>query len=206
MKKIMAIIFLAGLATILSAWSNDKPKILILIAREGSERIDLVLTKEVGVMTQMITNAGFLVETASVSGDPLIGSKVSLRIDRKLDDLRLEDYSGVIIPCLAQPFSVADKKVISLIQEIVKRNMPLATQRGSIEVLSQAGVLIGRGHTSGREELGTTGGTILGRGVFQDGNIITSSNCPWAEEYGYKDGTRELTERFIGMVKVYMGS
>ncbi len=141
MKRLLGLLFFTFIFLSVSAFATDQPRILLLMTREGSEQMDLMLTKEVAVMRQMMADAGFLVVTASLTRSPLIGNESSLIIDQKVEDIRLDDYSGVMIPCLAQPFAITDASVLSLVQEVVKRNMPVGTQRASIEVLAQAGGL-----------------------------------------------------------------
>lgn len=44
-------------------------------------------------------------------------------------------------------------------------------------------------------------GTYSGRGVVQDGNIITSGVCPWiAKDTGYQDGTIKLSQALIDVI------
>ena len=45
------------------------------------------------------------------------------------------------------------------------------------------------------------GAIYKGNGVVQDGNIVTSGSCPFgAKMAGSKDGTPELTQKFIDLL------
>jgi putative intracellular protease/amidase len=166
--------------------------------------MELMLTNEVGVMTSLLEKAGYKVIVASASGQPLVGSTTTLKPDLKLADVKVEDYAGFILPCLAPP--EAGFKVPPDAAEIVKKGVtlgkPLAAQIVGIFTLSKAGVLSGKQFAmlSGYERY-IPEGIYKGAGVVQDGNIVTSGTCPYmARRYGGTDGTVELTQKFIALL------
>ena len=89
----------------------------------------------------------------------------------------------------------------------------MAAQFGSVIILAQAGILKGKKYAFASDPLKTTprrkitdprfvGAIYSGRGVVQDGNIITSGACPLLERaFGLPDGTTELTQTFIAQIK-----
>ena len=66
------------------AQTKPSPKVL-LIPREGrSNDLELMLTKEVGVMVGMLEKAGFDVEVATASGAPIVAETSTLKPNLKL--------------------------------------------------------------------------------------------------------------------------
>ena len=64
-----------------------------------------MLTKEVGVMVDMLEKAGYKVVVASASGQPITGGATTLKPDLKLADVNVDDYAGIVLPCMAVPLS-----------------------------------------------------------------------------------------------------
>ena len=94
-----------------------------------------------------------------------------------------------------------------------RKGKPLAAQFGSVVILAQAGVLKGKKYAFLADPLKPTAWRTVtdprfvdaiysGRGVVQDGNIITSGICPYLEaRMNYPDGTTNLTQAFIDELK-----
>jgi putative intracellular protease/amidase len=168
------------------------PKVL-LIAREGGIQPELMLTKEVNVMLDMLEKAGLKVFVATDSGQPIAGSTTTLKPDLKLSDVKVEDYAGVILPCMAAGGAPDSDRIPPDAVEIVKKaavqGKPVAAQDAAVEILLKAGVLGGKQYA------------YKGMGAVQDGNIITAGSCPYmAETPGNPDTTAELTQKFINSV------
>ena len=90
---------------ITSAFSleNKSPKIL-LIPREGPwGDIELMITKEAGVMISMLEESGFIVKIASASGQDFVGPKTTLKSDMKLAEVEPSNYAGLIMSCMSSP-------------------------------------------------------------------------------------------------------
>jgi putative intracellular protease/amidase len=179
-------------------------KVLLILSTEKSQDLELMLTKEVGVMTSLIEKAGYKVVVASASGNPLVGSATTLKPDLKLVDVKVEDYAGLILPCLAP--QEAGFKVLPDAAEIVKKAVaqakPVAAQMVGVLTLAHAGVLSGKQFAilSGYEK-NIPAGVYKGEGVVQDGNIVTSGICPYMAKAGKgQDGTTELTQKFIALL------
>ena len=187
-----------------------KLKILLLI-RKGTPLcdVDFMLKQEVGVMISMLEEAGFKVIVASATKEPIEGKTQKLKPDLKLADVKVKDYVGIIIPCLCKgsvSFWHASPEAISLVKEAVAQEKPVAAQRGSIIILAEAGVLVGKisaNLSDAQYRNDSFKGTIYGgEGVIKDRNIITSSYCPYAAIcYGGEDGTLQLTKIFIETIK-----
>ncbi len=189
--------------------SEHKPKVLLFIRKGTSEGVEFMLKEEVGVMTSMLQEAGFEVIVATASGEPIKAQTTKLIPDLKLADVKVNDYVGIIMPCMAKgavPSWHASPEEISLVKEAVAQGKPIAAQQGPIIILAEAGVLMGKKYTyyfdPHRQNESFEGAIYSGKGVIQDGNIITSSNCPYfAKYYGWDDGTSELTKIFIETIK-----
>jgi 4-methyl-5(b-hydroxyethyl)-thiazole monophosphate biosynthesis len=178
-------------------------KVLLILSTETSLDMELMLTKEVGVMVSMIEKAGYKVVVASVSGQPLVGSATTLKPDLKLADVKVEDYAGLILPCLASSAPVVVPDAAEIVKKAATLGKPIAAQNGSvILILAPAGLLNGKQFAvfPGYEKM-VPAGIYKGAGVVQDGNVITSGSCPFAGRDGkYPDTTAELTQKFITML------
>jgi protease I len=182
------------------AKATTPKKILLLISAENSTAMELMLTKEVGVMKSMLEKAGYKVVVASVSGNPLVGDTTTLKPDLKLAEVKVEDYVGLILPCFAP--SEAGFKVPPDAAEIVKKAValgkPVAAQVTGVLTLAVAGVLKDKQFAmlAGYEKY-VAGGNYKGAGIVQDGNLITSGTCPRMASMMNPDGTAELTQKLI---------
>jgi len=188
--------------------SKQKPKVLLFIRKGICHNIELMLKEEVGVMTSMLEEAGFEVIVATASGEPIEAQTTKLMPDLELADIKVNDYVGIIMPCMAKPDWQASPEEILLVKEAVAQGKPIAAQYGAIFILAEAGVLVGKKYTYffdphwGVKYKSFVGAIYSGVGVIRDGNIITSANCPYAARYyGRDDGTSELTKLFIETIK-----
>ena len=184
--------------------NGNKERVLLFIRHGGSADIEYMVQQEVGVMMRMLEEAGFKVIVATDSGEPikdLITKSKLLKPDLKLADVRINDYVGIIMPCMAKgTWGHADPEEIVLVKEAVPQGIPIAAQRGAIIILAEAGVLEGKKYAFTDHRF--KGAIYSGQGVIRDGNIITSSHCPNAARYyGADDGTPELTKLFIEAIK-----
>lgn len=178
-------------------------KVLVLISMETSQDMELMLTQEVGVMMSMIEKAGYKPVVASPSGQPLVGGATTLKMDLKLADVKVEDYIGVMLPCLSPGTTVGfgpkPPEAIEIVKKAVAQGKPVAAQLSAVDVLSKAGVLKDKQFATVPQYIQYfPEGIHKGWGVVQDGNIITSGVCPHAAKIGgVPDGTAELTQKFI---------
>ena len=209
MRKLIILLFTA---TLLISCAEDNPKVLLFIT-DGSRYLELMLTKEVIVMKEMLEKANLDVVIATLSGDAVSWDTVSLKTDLKLCDVSIKQYAGFIFPCMAPPWDKIyepNSEVVAFIEEISKEGKPMASQTLSVADFAKAGILVDKKYAFTLEpdvnEYPEFEGSIYsGEGVVQDGNIITSGTCSWkAREYDLQDGTPELTELFIKAVQEHI--
>ena len=65
-----------------------KGKVLMIVNEEPSADLELRLTKEVGVMRDLVQKAGFPVVVATASNQPLVSGSAKLKPDLKLSDVK----------------------------------------------------------------------------------------------------------------------
>jgi putative intracellular protease/amidase len=180
---------------------------VLLIPREGAWD-DFMIKEEALVMKTMLEEAGFKVIVATISGETIESTQFRLKTDKKLSDVNVNEYAGIIMPCMAQGGVGwhARPDEIAIVKKAVAQNIPIAAQLGSIIILAEAGALRGKKYTfylkPSLADKGFNDGIYSGTGVIQDRNIITSSYSPLAAKlYGVEDGTAELTKLFIETIK-----
>jgi len=211
MKRFMIIlaIFLSMLMFPTLTKSQGNPQVLLILRDGPPQYLDNMLTKEVSVMKTMLEKAGFKVAAATTDGLPIKGSTVTFTPDLKLSDVKVDDYIGVINACMgagALPHTSVSPIAVSIAKQAVSQEKPVAASHGSVIILAEAGVLVGKRYGYWVDPLGIgrrpddkfTGAIYGGTGVVQDGNIITCGACPQvAPTYGLPDSTAELTQAFI---------
>lgn len=198
MKKLIFIFLLLILLPVFS-YAREEEKVLMIINEGKFEDLELMLTREVGVMKELLRNAGFKVVTASASKKPLTAGVISLEPDLRFSDVNVDDYVGIIMPCMAVSASPLAPEGEAIIREAAAKGKPIATQTGSVVLLSRAGLLKGKKYAFSKAwGLKFEDSIYGGDGVVKDGNIITSGICPMiAKQTGSKDGTAKLTEYLI---------
>jgi putative intracellular protease/amidase len=195
--------------------AKDQPQI-ILIPRESETyaALDFMLIREVGVMRDMLQKAGFKVVVATTSGQLLEGFIKNLKPDLKLSEVRVDDYAGVILACMAVGFFPGvpiSPAAVSVVKQAVAKGIPVAANGGAIYILAEAGTLKGRRYSFTQDLFNPysphkrdprfEGAIYNGHGIVQDGLIITSAICPVQEHAtGLRDGTSELIRVFISIL------
>jgi putative intracellular protease/amidase len=175
---------------------ESKVRVLLLL-REGSHDVEFMLTREVGVMVEMLEAAGLAVAVASASGRTMGRHTVKLKPDMKLAEVRAADYAGIVLPSMAVGLTVpVQPKITEIVRKAIAGDSVVAAQHGSVVVLQRAGVLKKKKYAFERRVFSE--GIYAGTGVVQDGNLITSGTCPYlARETGRPDGTAELIRLVI---------
>jgi len=190
---------------------------VLMIAREGySTDLDLMIKNEVGVMTTFLKEAGFEVDIASTSGQPILGPTQKIEKVLRLSEIKSADYVGIIMPCMAVgmfPGPPVSPQAVAIVKKFLADGKPVAAAANATIVLAEAGVLKGKKYAYATDPLKKTetwprtdprfkGAIYSGQGVVQDGKIITSGVCPNLEKLGVgKNETDELTEKFIVAIK-----
>jgi protease I len=186
---------------------------VLLIPREaeGYSDLDAMLIREVGVMTDLLQRAGFKVMVATTPGQPIEGFVKRLKPDLKLSEVNVDDYTGIILACMACGFfpgPPVSPAAVSVVRQAVVKGKPIAANSGAIYTLAEAGVLVGKRYSfpqdafnpypPHKKDLRFEGAIYSGHGVIQEGIIITSGICARQEDLtGLRDGTPELTRAFI---------
>ena len=205
---LVAVIGLAALSVTASfGMAQQKDKVLMIVNEGKSEDLELMLTKEVGVMKNLLQKAGFEVVVATASNQPMAAGSAKLNPDLKLSDAKVDNYKGVIMPCMATSGSPLPPEGTAIIKAAVAKGKPLAAQTGSVVLLAQAGVLTGKKYALAKGWPAIEGAIYSGDGIVQDGKIITSGICPYMaksqemQAKGMRDGTSKLTEALIAELK-----
>lgn len=186
---------------------------VLMIPREGySLDLDFMIKMEVGVMNVLLKRAGFEVDIATTSGFPIRGITEKIEKPLRLVDIKLDDYVGVIMPCMAVgafPGPPVSQEAVVIVKRALSDGKPVAAPFGSVIILAEAGLLKGKKYAFARDPLKATpkapltdlrfeGAIYGGPGVVQDGKIITSGACPMIERsFGLPNKTVELTQTFI---------
>jgi putative intracellular protease/amidase len=203
-------------------FGENHQKVLV-IPREGySSDLDFMIKAEVGVMSSLLRSAGLQVDIATTSGQPIIGSTQKIQTMLRLADVNVNEYAGVIMPCMAVglfPGPPVAPEAVAVVQGALAKGKPVAAALGSVNVLAEAGVLKGKKYSYLRDPLKTDArwaitdsrfadANYIGPGTTQDGNIITCGVCPYTEKmYGWgvdafdpENGTIKLTKAFIAAI------
>ena len=197
------------------AFGQNGRKVL-MIPREGySTDLDLMIKMEVGVMTILLKNAGFGLDIATTSGQNILGPTQRIEKLLRLSEIKLDNYVGVIMPCMAVgmfPGPAVSPEAVQIVKKALSDGKPVAAAANSSIILAEAGVLKGKKYAFLVDPLKTTetrqrmdprfvGAIYSGPGVVQDGKIITSGVCPNLERvYAMPNGTIELTKKFIAAI------
>jgi putative intracellular protease/amidase len=182
--------------------AESKGKVLMILRTSYPGLTDMMLVKEAGGMKALLNEAGFDVVTATAFGELVKGATASLQPDLRLDDVQVNDYVGVVVPCMGSndpPIA----KAVEIVSQAWKMGKPLAAQNGGVFTLGQAGALKGKRFTCQPEDAHwIADGIYAGIGVVVDGNVVTSGTCPFmANQLNKPDGTAELTKKFIALLQ-----
>ena len=214
MKKI--IIFLTimifavtGVISLESQVYGQSAKKVLMFLRDGeSFDLDLMLKMEVGTMTMLLKKAGFQVDVASSSGQPLAGPHEKIEKVMRLSEIKLDDYMGIIIPCLNIRKGTVTPEAVAVIKKALADGKPVAAPMSAITILAGADLLKGKKYAFFDDplkrqspDLRFADAIYSGRAPVQDGNIITSGGCPATERYlGVQNRNFELTQTFIAAI------
>lgn len=157
-------------------------------------------------MLDLIKNAGYDIDVATVTDEPLTGS-VSLKPDLALSEIDLSRYVGLILPCMAaEPQKAMPEKIVHLIRRAQEAGLPIGAMRGSVRELARAGALEGHRYSYATQvDLEANpefrNAIFEGTGVSRDRKISTAGICPLAAKVlGGTDGTTALTQAFLETV------
>jgi len=214
MKKIVifltvVILVVTSVISLESQVYGQSAKKVLMFLRDGeSSTLDLMLNMEVGTMTMLLKKAGFQVDVASSSGGPFSGPHEKIEKVMKLSEIKLDDYMGIIIPCLNKMKGTATPEAVAVIKKALADGKPVAAPMSAITILAGADLLKGKKYAfiddplkRQTPDLRFADAIYSGRAPVQDGKIITSGGCPASERYmGVQNRTLELTQMFIAAI------
>jgi protease I len=156
-------------------------------------------------MKEILEHSGFKVSIATITGEILKTDSVTVKPDLRLSEVKIKDYAGFMMPCMATNDTIVTSEEKNFVKTVSEMGKPLAAQTGAIFILAKAGILDGKKYAifedPGNEPV-FKNAIYSGNGIVKDGNIITSGICPWmAKVSGQKDGTAELTNTLVAVIK-----
>jgi putative intracellular protease/amidase len=189
-------------------YGQSAKKVLMFLRDGESYDLDLMLKMEVGTMTMLLKKAGFQVDVASSSGQPLAGPHEKIEKVMRLSEIKLDDYRGIIIPCLNIRKGTVTPETVGVIKKALGDGKPVAANMSAITILAGAELLKGKKYAfiddplkRKSPDLRYADAVYSGRAPVQDGKIITSGGCPATERYlGIQNRTLELTQMFIAAI------
>jgi putative intracellular protease/amidase len=203
------IIVVTGVISLESQVYGQSIKKVLMFLRDGeSYDLDLMLKMEVGTMTMLLKKAGFQVDVASSSGQPLAGPHEKIEKVMRLSEIKLDDYMGIIIPCLNIRKGTVTPEAVVVIKKALADGKPVAASMSAVTILAGADLLKGKKYAFFDDplkrqspDLRFADAIYSGRAPVQDGKIITSGGCPASELYlGVQNRTLELTQTFIAAI------
>lgn len=218
MKNIVVLVLMfAGSATIVHAQMNTKA--VLLIAQETSFDMELMLSKEVKPIVDLVKKAGYRIVIASGSGKVISGISSSITPDIRLSDVNPSQYAGIIVPCMAveEHNPIIRNIEIEIIRKAIAQKIPIAVQKAAVELVAHAEGLDGKQFAAQQEDVSSSGiynsddemydlaptAIYKGTGVVRDGLIVTSGTCPYmAKDRNLPDGTVEMTKQFIDILSL----
>ncbi len=96
--------------------------------------------------------------------------------DLILAEVKVDDYAGIIMPCMGAgmyPEPPVSPEAIAIVKQAVADGKPVATQRGSVNIMMEAGVLKGKRVIS------------FGRTAIYQNIILTGIRDSNEKRYGY---------------------
>lgn len=187
------------------AYGQTAGKVLMFLRDGESFDLDLMIKMEVGTMTALLKKAGFEVDMATSSGQPLAGPHEKIEKVMRLSEIKLDDYRGMIIPCLNIRKGTATPEAVGVIKQALADGKPVAAAMSAVIILAEADLLKGKKYAFFDDplkrqspDLRFADAIYSGRAPAQDGKIITSGGCPATERYwSVQNRTLELTQAFI---------
>lgn len=184
--------------------SNAEVQKVLMIVRDGSRDQELMLKEEALKMKEIVEDAGYKVEIATVHDEPLVGETVSISPDLSIASIKMSDYRGLLLPCMAAPpGDTMPERIVGVIEQALTHDLPIAGARASVREIARAGGLKGRQYSfAAKVDLEDypefQEASFVGTGVTNDGKISTSGICPLAAKaLNEPDGTTQLANVFV---------
>ena len=172
----------------------EGPVRVLMILREASADMEFMIENEVNPMLELLQEVGFAVDMADASGAPIIDGQAELTPDLKLSDANIDNYAGIVIPCMEAGESAGNtpEAGIKLMKQAWEQGKLIAAQH-SLEMVGAARLVSLFGSDS---PVAWSGGVVVYK------NLITSGNCPYmAKKKSESTDTEALIKCFVNMVK-----
>ncbi len=95
-ERIAALAF--AVLFIATSWGQEAQRVL-MVPREHGAASDFIIEHEALVIKQILSDAGYDVEVATQSGNPLRRNSLVFPVDFKVSDIDLSRYRGVMFIC-----------------------------------------------------------------------------------------------------------
>ena len=139
------LLFVGGVLSFTSQVYGQSAQKVLMIPREGyTGDLDLMLKMELGVMNLLLKRAGFQVDIATTSGFPIVGNTEKIPKLSRLVDIKLDDYVGVIMVCMAvgaYPGPPVSQEAIAIAKKALADGKPVAASTWATTVLAEGGLL-----------------------------------------------------------------
>ena len=185
--------------------AESKGKVLVIV-REGSEKLEFMLRMEVAPILKKLTDAGYMAITATDTGGALKVGEIRFFPDISLGKVVIKEYRGIVIPCMAASMITKTvrmpQRALELVASAGKLGLPIAAEDCGVELLDKAGILSGKRFTIDPVLLTVApSGIYQDKGVVRDGMLVTSRVCPFIElYYGTPTTMPEMMRIFISML------
>mgnify|MGYP002411438186 CR=1 FL=1 len=173
-KKVLCISMLVAIISGCTAF-NKKP--VLVLVRTESKDLALSLEHEVNVITNSLDSHALAYKLASPAGGVISAEGIALKTDLRFADVRIEDYSAFVVPCMGSGKYPVPQKMVDILKKANTAHKVIAAQH-SEELFWPA-------------NLGLYVNTAKSPGVVVDGTIITSYNAPLAAGINHKPADTE---------------
>jgi putative intracellular protease/amidase len=92
-------------------------------------------------MTILLKGAGFEVDIATTSGQPMLGPTQKIEKVMRLSEVNLDNYVGVIMPCMAVgmfPGPPVSPEAVAIVKRALADGKPVAAAANSTIILAEA--------------------------------------------------------------------
>lgn len=189
-------------------------KILLFVPEEDPDYLvsDLTLKIEAGAMIDILEGAGYKVDVATPSGNPILLGMTSFQPDFKICEVSVDNYVGLILPSVRTRHRESiSSEAAEIVRQFAEQGKPIAAQAYGIAWLGDAGVLSGKKFAFVSASVNDfrlksrlhDGILIDNHRIVKDGNIITSGVCPdISRRFNLPVGTKLLTRRLINEIEM----
>jgi hypothetical protein len=142
----------------------DQSGKILMIVREESTDYDWFIAHEIIPMIRDLRSNNIAFDVWCLNQKPIQVSKSETLSSIAPADINIDNYKGVLVPCMGAGTHAVPNEVTELVNQAYKKNKIIAAQNSSELFLS---VDFQVSHTA------------MKPGVVTDGNVITSYNCPY---------------------------